>query len=101
MGRQITLEHKDALSVRAFPKTGTHWSRAVAYFTAADLLKTIGRESGREMPQLSESVESIDHRLDYADDDLWSLLNLIQKPGQRYLRPGFQIPSNWQKEPGF
>jgi hypothetical protein len=99
-GRQITLEHRDALPVRAFPKTGTHWSRAVAFFTAAALLKTIGRESGREMPQLSESIESIDHRPDYADDDLWSLLNLIQKPGQRYLHPGFQIPDNWPKRTG-
>jgi alginate O-acetyltransferase complex protein AlgJ len=99
-GRQITLEHKDALPVRAFPKTGTHWSRAVAYFTAAALLKTIGQESGREMPQLSTSVESIDQRPDYADDDLWSLLNLIQKPKQRYLRPGFQIPPNWPKRTG-
>ena len=63
-GREITLEHKGAFPVRAFPKTGTHWTRAVAFFTAAALLKTIERESGREMPQLSESVESIDHRPD-------------------------------------
>jgi SGNH hydrolase-like domain, acetyltransferase AlgX len=99
-GRQITLEHRDALPVRAFPKTGTHWSRAVAYFTAVDLLKMIGRESGREMPQLTQSIESIDRRPDYADDDLWSLLNLIQKPGQWYLHPGFQIPSDWPKRTG-
>jgi alginate O-acetyltransferase complex protein AlgJ len=99
-GRQITLEHKDALPVRAFPKTGTHWSRAVAYFTATDLLKTIGRESGREMPQLTASVQSIDRQPDYADDDLWGLSNLIQKPGQRYLHPSFQIPSDWPKRTG-
>jgi alginate O-acetyltransferase complex protein AlgJ len=99
-GRQITLEHKDALPVRAFSKTGTHWSRAVAYFTATDLLKTIGQESGREMPQLTASVQSIDRHPDYADDDLWGLSNLIQKPGQRYLHPGFQIPSDWPKRTG-
>jgi hypothetical protein len=99
-GRQITLEHRDGLPVRDFPKTGSHWSRAVAYFATAALLETIGRESGREMPQLSESIESIDQRPDYADDDLWSLLNLIQKPGQRYLHPGFHIPESWPKRTG-
>jgi hypothetical protein len=99
-GREITLEHKETLPVRAFPKTGTHWSRAVAFFTAAALLKTIERESGREMPRLLESIESIDHRPDYADDDLLSLLNLIQRPKQRYLHPGFQIPDSWPKRKG-
>jgi alginate O-acetyltransferase complex protein AlgJ len=99
-GREITLEHKDTLPVRAFPKTGTHWSRAVAYFTTAALLETIGRESGREMPQLSESLDSIDHRPDYADDDLLSLLNLIHRPTQRYVHPAFQIPDTWPKRKG-
>jgi len=112
-GREITLEHKGAFPTRAYPKTGTHWTRAVAFFTTAALLKTIERESGREMPQLSESVESIDHRpdsrpipanaeqrrtgkipieTDSVDDDLFRLLNLIQKPNQRYLHASFQIP---------
>ena len=120
-GREITLEHKGAFPVRAYPKTGTHWTRAVAFFTTAALLKTIERESGREMPQLSESVESIDHRpdsrpipanpeqrrtgkipieMDSVDDDLFRLLNLIQKPNQRYLHASFQIPEGWQKKSG-
>jgi hypothetical protein len=60
---EITLEHKELFQCE-FPTTGTHWTRAVAFFTTAALLKTIERESGREMPQLSESVESIDHRPD-------------------------------------
>ena len=64
MGGRSRLEHKGAFPVRAYPKTGTHWTRAVAFFTTAALLKTIERESGREMPQLSESVESIDRRPD-------------------------------------
>jgi SGNH hydrolase-like domain, acetyltransferase AlgX len=99
-GREITLEHKGAFPVRAYPKTGTHWTRAVAFFTTAALLKTIERESGRELPQLSESVESIDQRPDYVDDDLFNLLNLIQKPNQRYIHPGFQIPAGWQRRSG-
>ncbi len=99
-GREITLDHKGAFPVRAFPKTGTHWTRAVAFFTTAALLKTIERESGREMPQLSESVESIDRRPDYLDDDLFNLLNLIQKPNQRYLHPNFQIPEGWSRSIG-
>jgi alginate O-acetyltransferase complex protein AlgJ len=99
-GREITLEHKEALPVRAFPRTGTHWSRAVAFFTTVALLKTIGRETGREMPQISESIESISRTPDYADDDLWSLMNLIQRPKQRYLRPGFLLPDNWPKRTG-
>jgi hypothetical protein len=99
-GREITLEHKDTLPVRAFPKTGTHWSRAVAFFTTAALLKTIERESGREMPQLSQSIQSIDHQPDYADGDLSDLLNLIQRPKQRYLHPDFQIPESWPKRKG-
>jgi hypothetical protein len=99
-GRQITLERKDTLPVRAFPKTGTHWSRAVAFYTAAALLKTIERESGREMPQLSESIQSIDQRPDYADDDLLNLLNVIQRPKQRYLHPTFQIPEIWPRKSG-
>jgi alginate O-acetyltransferase complex protein AlgJ len=120
-GRQITLEHKGVFPVRAYPKTGTHWTRAVAFFTAAALLRTIERESGRKMPQLSESVESIDHRpdsrpipanpeqrrtgkipseMDSVDDDLFKLLNLIQKPNQRYLHASFQIPASWQKKSG-
>ena len=73
------------------------------------------------MPQLSESVESIDHRpdsrpipanpeqrrtgkipseMDSVDDDLFKLLNLIQKPNQRYLHASFQIPASWQKKSG-
>jgi alginate O-acetyltransferase complex protein AlgJ len=99
-GREITLDHKGAFPVRAYPKTGTHWTRAVAFFTTAALLKTIERESGREMPQLSESVESIDRRPDFVDDDLFKLLNLIQRPNQRYLHPSFQIPEGWQKKSG-
>ena len=99
-GREITLAHKDALPVRAFPKTGTHWSRAVAYFTTAALLKTIERESRREMPLLSESIQSIDHLPDCEDGDLLDLLNLIQKPNERYLHPGFQIPDNWPRKKG-
>jgi hypothetical protein len=120
-GREITLEHKGAFPVPAYPKTGTHWTRAVAFFTTAALLKTIERESGRKMPQLSESVESIDHRpdsrpipanpeqrrtgkipieSDSVDDDLFKLLNLIQKPNQRYLHASFQIPEGWQKKSG-
>jgi alginate O-acetyltransferase complex protein AlgJ len=99
-GREITLQHKNALPVRAFPKTGTHWSRAIAFFTVAALLEKIGQESGRKLPPLTTLVESIDHRPDYADDDLWSLLNLIQKPTQRYLRPGFRIPDAWPKRTG-
>ena len=99
-GREITLAHKETLSVRAFSKTGTHWSRAVAFFTTAALLKTIERESGREMPQLSESIESVDQRPDYTDDDLLNLLNIIQKPKQRYLHPVFQIPDSWPRRKG-
>ena len=99
-GREITLDHKGAFPVRAYPKTGTHWTRAVSFFTTAALLKTIERASGREMPQLSESVESIDRRPDFVDDDLFKLLNLIQKPNQRYLHPSFHIPEGWQKKSG-
>jgi len=94
------LEHKDALPLRAFPKTGTHWSRAAAFFTITELLKTIERESGREMPPLSQSIEIIDHQPDYADADLANLLNIIERPHQRYLHPNFQIPVNWPKRKG-
>ena len=99
-GRQITLEHKGTLPERAFPKTGIHWTRAVAFFTAEALLKTIERESGRKMPQLSESVESIDQVPDFADDDLFELMNLIEKPHERYLHPRFQIPEGWPRKSG-
>jgi hypothetical protein len=120
-GREITLDHKGTFPVRAYPKTGTHWTRAVAFFTTTALLKTIERESGREMPQLSESVESIDRRpdsrpipadaeqrragkipveADSVDDDLFKLLNLIQKPNQRYLHASFQIPEGGPKRIG-
>jgi hypothetical protein len=99
-GRQITIEHKESIPVRAFAKTGVHWSRAVAFFSATALLKTIERESGREMPELSESVESIDARPDDQDDDLFRLLNLIEKPKQRYLHPIFRTAENWTKRKG-
>jgi alginate O-acetyltransferase complex protein AlgJ len=99
-GREITLDHKDTFPVRAYPKTGTHWTRAASFFTTAALLKTIERESGRAMPQLSESVESIDRRPDFVDDDLFKLLNLIQKPNQRYLHPSFQIPQGGPRRTG-
>jgi hypothetical protein len=52
------------------------------------------------MPQLSESIESIDQRPDYVDDDLFSLLNLVQKPNQRYLHPSFQVPGGWSRSIG-
>jgi hypothetical protein len=99
-GRQITIEHEQSIPLRAFPKTGNHWTRAVAFFTTATLLKTIERESGREMPELSESVKSIDGRPDDADDDLFGLLNLIEKPNQQYVHPIFRIPDNWPKRKG-
>ena len=99
-GREITLDHKDTLPVRAYPKTGTHWTRAVSFFTTAALLKAIERESGREMPQFSESVEGIDRRPDFVDADLFKLLNLIQKPNQHYLHPSFQVPEGWQRRSG-
>jgi alginate O-acetyltransferase complex protein AlgJ len=99
-GREITLEHKDTLPVRAFPKTGTHWSRAAAFFTTAALLKTFQRESGREMPLLAQSIQSIDHQPDYSDADLLNLLNVVQKTHQRYLHPGFQIPDDWPRRKG-
>jgi alginate O-acetyltransferase complex protein AlgJ len=99
-GREITLAHKETLPVRAFPKTGTHWSRGIAFFTTAALLKTIERESGKEMPLLTESVLSIDHTPDCEDGDLSDLLNRIQKSDQRYLHPGFHIPDNWPKRKG-
>jgi hypothetical protein len=99
-GRQITLLNKDTFPVRAFPKTGIHWSRAVAFFTTVSLLKMIGQESGHEMPPLSESIESVDHRPDYTDDDLFNLLNLIERPHQRYIHPTFQIPVGWPRHTG-
>ncbi len=99
-GLQITLEQKGTLPKRVFPKTGVHWTRAFAFFTVADLLKTIERESGREMPPLSESIESIDRRPDSTDADLFDLLNLIQKPNQRYLHPRFQVPKSWSGKTG-
>jgi hypothetical protein len=99
-GCRCTLEHKDMLPMRAFPKTGVHWNRATAFFTATDLLKTIEEESGRKMPQLSESVASIDRLPDYSDADLFELLNLIDKPHGRYLHPAIQIPENWPKRRG-
>jgi alginate O-acetyltransferase complex protein AlgJ len=99
-GRQITIEHKESIPVRAFAKTGLHWTRAVAFFSTAALLKTIERESGREMPELSESVESVDGRPDDTDDDLFRLLNLIEKPEQRYLHPIVKIAENWTKRKG-
>jgi SGNH hydrolase-like domain, acetyltransferase AlgX len=99
-GRQITLLNKDTFPVRAFPKTGIHWSRAVAFFTTVSLLKMIGLESGHEMPPLSESIESVDHRPDYTDDDLFNLLNLIERPHQRYIHPNFQIPVGWPRHTG-
>ena len=99
-GREITLVNKDTFPVRAFPKTGIHWSRAVAFFTTVSLLKMIGQESGHEMPRLSESIESVDHRPDYTDDDLFNLLNLIERPHQRYLHPNFQIPVGWPRHIG-
>jgi hypothetical protein len=99
-GREITLEHKGSMPVRAFAKTGTHWTRAVAFFSTAALLQTIAREAGRETPELSESVECIDGRPDEKDDDLFRLLNLMEKPNQRYLHPDFKIADNWTKRKG-
>ena len=99
-GRQITLDHKNTFPVGAYPKTGTHWTRAVSFFTTAALLKTIERESGREMPQFSESVEGVDRHPDFIDDDLFKSLNLIEKPNQRYLHPRFRIPEGWQGRSG-
>jgi alginate O-acetyltransferase complex protein AlgJ len=99
-GREITMRHKETFAMRAFPKTGIHWTRAVAFFTTAALLKTIEQESGREEPPLSESIESIDHRPDYTDDDLFNLLNLIERPQQSYIHPNFQIPEGWPRHIG-
>jgi hypothetical protein len=99
-GCRCTLEHRDDLPLKAFPKTGVHWSRAAAFFTATDLLKTIEDESGREMPRLSESVARIDRVPDYSDADLFELMNLIEKPHGSYLHPKIQIPENWPKRKG-
>jgi alginate O-acetyltransferase complex protein AlgJ len=99
-GRQITLEHKGTLPESVFPKTGIHWTRAVAFFTVVDLLKTIEQESGRKMPRLSESVESINQVPDGADGDLFELMNLIEKPHERYLHPKIQIPEGWPRRKG-
>jgi hypothetical protein len=99
-GRQITLEHKGTLPESVFPKTGIHWTRAVAFFTVVDLLKTIEQESGRKMPRLSESVESINQVPDGADGDLFELMNLIEKPHERYLHPKIQIPESWPRRKG-
>jgi len=99
-GRQITFEHKDSLPVRAFPTTGTHWSRAIAFFSAAALLQTMSREAGREMPELSQSAISIDGTPDSEDADLFRLLNLTEKPNERYLHPVFKIGDNWPKRKG-
>jgi alginate O-acetyltransferase complex protein AlgJ len=99
-GREITLEHKKSLPVRAFPKTGIHWTLATAFFTAGPLLETIGRESGRAMPQLEELNQSVDHRPDYADDDLFRLLNLIQSPRERYFHCKFQAAESSPRNNG-
>ena len=99
-GRQMTLEHKDTIPVRAFAKTGTHWTRAVAFFSTAALLQTIAREGGRETPELTESTQCIDGQPDDKDDDLFRLLNLMEKPNQRYLHPVFKIADNWPRRKG-
>jgi alginate O-acetyltransferase complex protein AlgJ len=96
-GRQITLEHKDSMPVRAFAKTGTHWTRAVAFFSTKALLQTLGTEMGRDGPELSESIGRIDERPDEEDADLFRLLNLVEKPNQRYLHPVFKIAGNCPK----
>ena len=99
-GRQITFEHKNGMPVRAFATTGTHWTRAVAFYSTVPLLQTIGREARREMPEFSESVICIDGRPDKEDDDLYRLLNLAEKPSERYLHPAFKIADNWSKRKG-
>jgi acetyltransferase AlgX (SGNH hydrolase-like protein) len=99
-GRQITLEHKNSLPVRAFSKTGAHWTLATAFFTAGSLLNTIGRESGRSMPQLEEFDEHVDQRPDYRDDDIFSLLNLIQSPEERYFHCKFEVAENSPRKSG-
>ncbi len=99
-GRQITLEHKDSLPVRAFAKTGTHWTRAVAFFSTKALLETIATEMGGDPPELSESIDRIDGRPDEEDADLFRLLNLMENPNQRYLHPAFKIAANYPKRKG-
>lgn len=96
-GRQITLEHKDSMPVRAFAKTGTHWTRAVAFFSTQALLQTIATEMGRDAPELSESIDCSDERPDEEDADLFRLLNLMEKPNQRYLHPVFKVTGNCPK----
>jgi acetyltransferase AlgX (SGNH hydrolase-like protein) len=99
-GREITIKHKQGTPLRAFPKTGTHWTRAVAFFSTQEVLRTIERESGREMAELTESIQSIDQRPDGFDDDLFGLMNLIEKPNERYVHPTFQSPTDWPKRKG-
>ena len=72
----------------------------MAFFTTAAVIKSIEQESGLEMLQLLESVESVYQRPDYTDDDLFNLLNLIEKPNQRYIHPNFQIPAGWPRNIG-
>jgi hypothetical protein len=98
-GREITLAEKGNLPVPVFPRTGTHWTRAVALFSVNELLEVIRKETGRDLPEVVMSNHSVNHIPDDVDSDLFNLLNLNSDPGRgnRFLHALYRAnPRTWR-----
>ncbi|HEY0789793.1 MAG TPA: hypothetical protein VGD78_01900 [Chthoniobacterales bacterium] len=88
-GRALSLERVHDLPVRGFPKTGTHWTYSLACFTAQALLNELGTLKGARYPLIEQRNPRIDHSPEWVEADLFYLLNLLERPRDRYLHVDF------------
>lgn len=88
-GVALTHAAESRLPVPAFPKTGTHWIPAAAYFTAEAVLREVESAAKKPLARLALTPGPVLGQREGLTEELAKLLNLMAPPGDPYLRATF------------
>lgn len=89
-GLQITQEvQKRNSEIPLFSKGGTHWSNYAASFTLNSIIDKINKKRGLCLPLIRVQSYVINNVPEDSDDDLYKLINIINKPSFQCVHANF------------
>ncbi|MBW0000476.1 MAG: hypothetical protein JO015_15360 [Verrucomicrobia bacterium] len=98
-GRALSLQRVHELPGRGFAKTGIHWTYPLACFTVQAVLDELGRLKGTRYASIEQRNLRVDHSPEGVDQDLFSLLNLLERPKESYLHADFRVSDEQAARP--
>lgn len=79
-GHRTTTKEKEESGYPMFCRGGTHWDDLAAFFTAQQILKEIGRTTGKRIVDINCEKVDLDYSPSVTDMDLARLLNVWETP---------------------